>query len=77
MDDSTLKSLFEKISCNDSLRRKLMEAIQLLENAGNNTYTSRNTTMEPTAQDKTQDQQPNSINVSLVADEHQLRGING
>ena len=60
MDDSALKSLFERISSDSSLRKTLMEAIQPPTDAASN---SENT--QPPGQT---DQHTNNVN--QVADEH-------
>ena len=79
MDDSALKSLFERISSDSSLQNTLMEAIQPPTDATSN---SKNT--QPPGQT---DQHTNNVNQvadehlrdepSLVADVHQSRGVNG
>ena len=79
MDDSALKSLFERISSDYSLWKTLVEAIQPPTDA---TSSSENT--QPPGQT---DQHTNNVNQVadehlhdeplLVADVHQSRGVNG
>ena len=65
MDELALKSLFEKISSDSSLRKTLMEAIQSPTDAAS---TSENT-QPPSGQTER-----HAKNASQVADEHLLAG---
>ena len=82
MDDLALKSLFERISSDSSLRKAVKEAIQPPTDTASNSENTKN--MQPPGQ---KDQHTNNVNQvadeqlcdkpSLVADVHQSRGVNG
>ena len=80
MDELALKSLFEKISSDSSLRKTLMEAIQPPTDAAS---TSENT-QPPSGQTEQHTNNASQVadehlpdDPSLVADVHQSRGVNG
>ena len=83
MDDLALKSLFERISSDSSLRKTLMEAIQPPTDIASNSENTKENTQPPGQMD----QHTNNVNQvtdehlldepSLVADVHQSRGVNG
>ena len=82
MDDLALKSLYERISSDSSLRKTLMEAIQPPTDAASNSENTEENTQPPGQMD----QHTNNVNQvadehlhdkpSLVANVYQSRGVN-